>query len=454
MFISFPKYRLKRNIGLFTLCVIGINGTIGGGIFVLMGHGATVAGQWLPVSFLLGGILAFMGALMYAELGTAIPKAGADLELVFNVTRKRYYPFIFSWLVLLGDIGYLAINALGLAFYVNFFMPVNPTVFGLVALLFAGLINLRGTESTGKSEVVTGAGLFLLLTIYTGLAVANPGFSFEVGELIARTPGQFAPILAATSLIFTTYVGYEYIASIAEEAENPDKNIPKALMITIVASSLLFVMVSWATVNAIPVSELASSDAPFLLIAERLGGIGYYVVIPAAITATAGSLLAAAMVSSRRLYALSGQGYFNRFFAVLNGSDSPYRSIMAVIVLAAVLLLTGSVTFVAYMSNTVYLVGLVVIAISLMSLRRQRPYLPRPFRVPLYPYIPIAMIVLCLSVIAFIGLQSLTATAIWALFGYFVYLATRIHYRQLYLAVWGAILFLLLISIAGVIYLI
>ncbi|MEX0748923.1 MAG: APC family permease [Candidatus Saccharimonadales bacterium] len=453
MFINRQKHKLKRNIGLFMLCVIGIDGTIGGGVFVLLSHGAGVAGQFLPLSFLLGGILAFLGALLYAELGTTIPRSGADLQLVFNATRHRYYPFIFSWLVLLGDVGYLAINAFGLAFYANFFFSVSPFIIALGALLVAVAINLWGSSKAGGSEVVTGLSLLGLLLLYAVLVLLSPGFSFAPGEFIALVPANTLAIIAGTSLIFTTFVGYEYIASIAEEVKDPGKNIPRALMITIAVATTVFVLVSWVTVNAVPVTELAASGAPFLLIAEQLGPIGLYVVIPAALIATAGSLLAATLVSSRRIYALSEQGYFNKFFSRLSRTQVPYRAVLAVAVLAVFLLMSNSITFVAYISNTVYLLGLIVIAIALMNLRRQRPYLARPFRVPFFPWIPIILIITSIGVLFFIGVQSLAATLVWALIGYFIYLTTRIQAARLYWAMWGAMVFLLLGGGASVWYL-
>jgi len=453
MFINFPKYKLKRSVGLFMLCVIGIDGTIGGGIFVLLSHGSGVAGEYLPLSFLFGGILAFMGALLYAELGTTIPRSGADLALVFNATRHRYYPFIFSWLVLLGDVSYLAINAFGLAFYANFFLTVNPVLIAITALLVAVLINLRGVEKTGRAEIFTGLALLGLLLVYMVLVGASDSFSFAPGEFIAAVPGRTLAIIAGTSLIFTTYVGYEYIASIAEEAKDPGKNIPRALMITIAVSTAIFVGVSFFTVNAVSTSALAKSDAPFLYIAEMLGGPLIYVVLPAALIATAGSLLAATLVSSRRLYALSEEGYFRRFFSKVNGRQVPARAVIGVAVLAAFLILSGSVTFVAYMGNTVYLVGLIVIAVSLMSMRRQRPYLARPFRAPFFPWLPLAMIVMSSLVLLFIGPKSLAMTLLWALLGYFVYMISKVSLDKVYWAMWGAMLLLLYLGTAGALYL-
>lgn len=453
MFINRQKHKFKRNIGLFMLCIIGIDGTIGGGIFVLLGAGAGVAGEYLPLSFLLGGVLAFIGAMLYAELGTMIPRSGADLQLVFNATRHRYYPFVFSWLVLLGDVGYLAINAFGLAYYLNFIFTVNPLVIAFTALAVAVGINLLGSSKAGGSEIFTGLSLLALLVIYVVLVLIGPGVSFAPGEFIAHIPDYTLSIIAGTSLIFTTFVGYEYIASIAEEVKNPGRNIPRALMITIVVATLVFATVSLVTVQAIPPGELAASEAPFLLIGQKLGGAGLYVVVAAALIATSGSLLAATLVSSRRLYALSEQGYFNRFFSRFNRNQVPYRAILGVATLAVFLLLTNSVTFVAYVSNAVYLLGLITISVSLMSLRRQRPYLARPFRVPLFPWLPGFLIVLAVGVLVFIGPQSLAVTASWALVGYFIYLATKVRPLQLYLATWGAVLFVLLMGIAGAWYL-
>lgn len=453
MFINIAKHKLQRNIGLVMLCVIGLGGTVGGGMFVLISHGAGVAGTYLPLSFLLGGVLAFFGALLYAELGTTIPRSGAGMALVFNTTRRRYYPFVFSWLVLLGDVSYLVINALGLAFYANFFIPVQPVLIALGALVLSVAVNLRGVASTGKSELLTTALLFALLAGYTLLVIINPGFRFAPGEFVAGVPGHALPMFAGVALIFTTYIGYEYIASVAEEVKDPAKNIPRALMITAALATLIFTTVSLVTVHLVPVHELSRADAPFLLIAEHLGTAGWVIIVPAAILATAGSLLAATLVASRRLYALGEEGYFRGVFSSLNRKNVPYRAVLGVALLAIFLMVTNSVTFVAYMGNAVYLVSLIVIAISLIRFRRQRPYLARPFRIPLFPWLPIGMIVLAGGVLAMVGPVSLFATALWALLGYLVYLSTRIKLERLYWATWGGIVFLLLFGLTSVLHL-
>ena len=450
MYVNRPKNKLNRSLGLFALSVIGVSGTVGGGIFVLIGPGAAIAGEYLPISFIVGGVLALLGSLLYAELGTTIPRSGSSIELVFNTTRKRYYPFMFSWLVLLGDVSYLTINALGVAFYANLFIPINPMLIALGAIGLAVAVNMRNITSTGKAEMLIVSVLVLLLLTFVALGVGSREFAFGVGEFASQMPFEILPILAAVSVVFSTYIGYEYIASIAEEAKEPAKNIPRALVLSVLAAMVLFVSVSFTAVNLVGADAIAGSGSPLLLAAEQLGSLGVYVVLPAALIATMGSLLASTLVSSRRIYALSRQGYFERAFSPLNANDVPHRSVLAVAILAVFLLLTNSIAFVAYISSTVYLVVMIVIALSLLRFRKQRPYLERPFRAPLFPWLPLFLIALSALILVFVGLISLLVTVLWLLLGYFVYMARHITPQSLYLMTWGAMLFLLMVGVVSV----
>ena len=450
MYINRPRHKLNRSLSLFALCVIGVGGTIGGGIFVLIGPGAAIAGEYLPISFIVGGLLALMGSLLYAELGTTIPRSGSSIELVFNTTRKKYYPFMFSWLVLLGDVSYLTINALGVAFYANMFIPVNPLLIALGAIGLVVLINLRNITSTGRAEMIIELLLVMLLLIFVGTGLSSQEFSFATGEFVAQMPFEILPILAGVSVVFTTFIGYEYIASIAEEAKEPAKNIPRALVLTVLVALVVFVAISFTAINLVGAEAIASSDSPLLLASEQLGSYGVYIILPAALVATMGSLLASMLVSSRRIYALSRQGYFERVFSPLNRNDVPHRSVLAVAILAVFLLLTNSVAFVAYLSNTVYLIVMIVIAVSLLRFRKQRPFLERPFRAPFFPWLPLFLIVLAATILLFVGLISLLVTVLWLLLGYFVYMARYITPEALYLVTWGAMLFLLLFGLISV----
>src|SRR4030042_998551 len=139
-----PVFGLRRELKLADLVLIGIGGTIEASIFVLIAPGAAIAGKLLPVSFILGGILAFAVALIYAEVATNMPAEGADLRFIFKAFASDLWAFITSWLVILGDLACLALNLLGLAFYVRAIIPVNHLVFAVVVLLAGRVGNLRG----------------------------------------------------------------------------------------------------------------------------------------------------------------------------------------------------------------------------------------------------------------------------------------------------------------------
>ena len=439
MFINTPKPQLKRDIGILLLLLIGIDGTIGGSIFVLLSGGIELAGAYTPLAFMLGGILALFGGLLYAEVGTTIPRPGADLAYVFTAWKRRIVPFLFSWAVLLGDIGYLAINALGFGFYLGLVIGVPPVLIALLALLAAAAINLRGIKKAGKAEAIT---VSLLLLLFMAFAwYVNSGS-------VALTPldygdFQIGGILAATALIFTSFVGYEYIATLSGEVKRPERSIPIALVITIVVSTIVFSGVAYVTLLGAPAEQLAASDAPLLVVANNIGGIGLGIVIPAALLATGGSLIAATMITSRRLYAIAHEGFLKRFLTKTNRHKVPTRAIVICSFIAALLVITQAVNFVAYMSNTVYLGGLIMIAISIMILRRKRPYLPRPFKAPLYPVIPIGIILLAGTLLFFVSVQSLLTVTMWLVLGWCFYLLGTVDKARWPLILRGGLVFII-----------
>jgi APA family basic amino acid/polyamine antiporter len=443
MFIQNDRSGLKRNMGLGLLCLIGINGTIGGSIFVLMAGGVELAGNFIPLAFVIAGTLALLGGLLYAEVGTTIPRPGADLAFVFTASKKRSFPFIFSWAVLLGDLGYLAINALGFAFYANLYIGVHPLFIALGILAVSALVNIRGTEQATRSEAITIGlliTLFLAFTAYVG--ASTEGFSLHAGDVEGF---RLSGVLAASALVFTSLVGYEYIATLAGEAKNPGKNVPLALVITIVFSTLVFAVVAFATVQGAPNSVITSSDAPLLAVTQYLGGIGTYIVVPAALLATSGSLIATTLITSRRLYALAHEGFFGSFLTKTNRRKIPARAIITSVVLAGLLVLSQAVNFVAYMANSVYLAGLIVVAISIMVLRKRRPYLPRPFKAPFYPLTPLLIIVLASTLLVFVEPRSLFAVGAWIVTGWLVYLLSSIEKKRWRLIYRGALIYALLL---------
>lgn len=419
------------------LTVIGVSGTVGGSIFVLLSGGIDLAGPYTLLAYVLAGMLAMLGGLLYAEVGTTIPRPGSGLSYVFNAFKNRHYPFVFSWTILLGNLGYLAINAIGFGFYLGLVINASPVLIALAAIVLSVIINMYGMQKAGRIEVGALAALLLLLIafgVYVGLSPHNYApLTYEGLE--------FGGVLAATALLFTSFIGYEYIATMAGEAKNAHRTIPLAMVATITISTIIFASIAYIALIGARQAELAASDAPLLLVAEKIGGLSNAMIIPAALLATGGALVAATMIASRRLYAISKEGFFGAYVQKTNKQHIPARSLIICGVLTALLVMTQAVNFVAYMSNTVYFMSLITIAISVLILRKKRPYLDRPFRAPLYPVIPFVIIGLALTLITFIEITSIALVIIWITVGLFTYLLSSIDHERWQLLFKGAAIF-------------
>ena len=441
MFINIPEKRIKRSLGFVMLTVIGVSGTIGGSIFVLLSGGIDLAGPYTPYAYVLAGVLAMLSGLLYAEVGTTMPRPGAGLYYVFSAFKNRHYPFLFSWTILLGDLGYLAINAIGFGFYLGLVLNISPLLVALAAIAFGALINVRGLQKATRIEIGV-LGALLLLFVAFGVYVATSPNNIAP---LAFEELQVGGVLAATALLFTSFIGYEYIATMAGEAKNAHRTIPMAMITTVLISTIVFAGIAYITLIGAPQDELAASDAPLLLVADTIGGLSTSIIIPAALLATGGSLVAATMVASRRLYAISKQGFFGNYVQKTNQQHIPARSVIICSGLAALLVATQAVNFVAYMSNTVYLMSLITISLSVIILRKKRPYLSRPFRAPLYPIIPFIIIGLALTLITFIDITSIALVVIWITIGWFTYLLSSMNRERWLLIGRGALIFAFLL---------
>jgi len=425
----------ERKLSLPSLVLIGVGGTIGPGIFVLLSPGAELAGSALPWAFLLCGLLSLGVALIYAEFGTAMPFSGASLNLLFEAYGRDYLPFVASWLVILGDISAVAISALAFGYYVSLLVPINAMWLAIMVLSVIVFLNIRGV---GKAALVQGIIAVLLLVglaLLTGLLFQRLNFQLTFGE----ASGGLMSIFAATAVIYTAFIGYEDIVSVAGEVKNPERNIALALILTVIIVTSLFFFISWVAVNVVSPEALAQSEAPLFLVAEELGVAGEAIVFPTAILGALSTLITTILVGSRELFAVSKHDFFKSFFADLNKWKVPSKTVWFVGVVALLLILSNSVDFVAYLANSVYLITLLLIIGAAFKMRMKRPHLKRPFKIPLFPWLPIAVGALSLIVLFFVDFKALFVTAIWALIGFILFLAAQIKKERARLMLIGVL---------------
>ena len=418
---------LRRELGLFDLILIGVGSTIEGSIFVLLAPGAAIAGVYLPFSFLLGAILALAVAFIYSEVAANMPKEGADLRFIFASFSADLWAFVTSWLVILGDLAYFVLNLLGLSIYVGAFLPINQLTFAVVVLIAMAILNLRGVKRVNALERIVTILLLFFLAIFVGWIFFNQfgTWSFSGLGMAEFDTNVIFSIVAGTALIYSAFIGYEDVTSVAGEVKNPHQVIPKALIATVFITSSIYLLLSFLAVHTIPLSELQNSKTPVLLLA-KVNNIPTLLVTISALFAILSTLIVSLLVASRKLFALSQEGYLKGWFGRLNSRGAPTFAVLFCSLVSLLLLITSSVKFVAYLGNSVYLVGIIATTAALIIMRRRDKNFGRWFRTPFFPFLPILVIAFSAFVLFFVEREALLYVVGWALLGGLIYYSKKL----------------------------
>jgi len=390
--------QLVRTLGLAQILMLGIGGTMGAGVFVLTGHAAGMVGPAVILVFLLAGLQSLPNSLSYAELASSFPIAGGGYAYISKAT-KGLLPFSVGWVSWFSSMVYAALSAVGAAYSLKIFVPFLPvplTAVGLIAIFVA--ISLRGSEEAGRTQVILAVVLLTSLAAFVVLGLVLPGgFTwatfYEGGGFFIHegTLNNMARIFQAITLVNVLFVGYEVIATTAEEAKNPGRNIPIAVVGTIFICAAVYCTVAFVALGVVSSSALGASSTPLSEAASHfLGGWGAPMLGLAGMIATVTSLNTALLSSARVALALSRDGYLPDFLSRIHPRlRTPLPAILisgAFIALAAV---SGDEVFLSYVSNFGYMFVVFFTNVSVILLRRKFPDHKRSFRTPWYPVTPI-----------------------------------------------------------------
>jgi len=423
--------------------MVGMGAMIGAGIFVLTGLAAEIAGPAAILVFALNGVVTVLTGISYAELASAIPKSGGGYVFVREVFSGPT-SFLMGWML---SFAYMIAGALyALGFSSNFVefvhlywagLPTGPVWHILYALTVVGLfalLNAVSTEASGGAETVVTIIKIIILLVFAGFgAFAVEGSNFE--PFFARDDSSVA-ILKAMGLTFIAFEGYDLIATVTEEVENPRENIPKAIFISLVATVAIYLIVVWVAIGTLGaeklgragetgIAEAATSFMPTI----PLLGEGAALIVFGAVFSTVSALNAVVIASSRVVFAMGREDQLPNPLGQISARFG--TPLAAVVVSAAVML--GSVVFlpieqVGRVSSLFFLVSFVVVNWSVIRLRNRRPNMRRPFEMPFYPAIPILAIVLNL-VLAYFLLRDDPYTLVlglgWIAIGGLVYAALQ-----------------------------
>ena len=371
-------HQLHRVLSLREAVALGVGGTIGGGIFVLVGAAAGRAGPGALLAFVLAFGVSLLIALPYAELACRYPLAGGGYAFV-RALLGEHWGFLMGW----GYWGaYIFISGyvtLGFGGYLHALTGL-PTVLGALALIgISTAINLIGVRFSG-----------LVQSLVIGVAiVALLGFSVlglphvHVEQFTPFLPFGLGGVAVATLLAFLAFGGFDMVAAAGEEVASPERNLPRAILLTLLVVLGLYLLVTFVALGTLPWNELGRSSAPLTAAATQfLGSTGRQLTAAAAILTTAATGNAVLVVTSRVAFAMARDGLLPGPVARVHPKTGvPWVAVVLNGVLLALVAFTGSVVLVASVGGFLYVLHFLFTLIALVILRR-RGGPPPAFRTP------------------------------------------------------------------------
>jgi basic amino acid/polyamine antiporter, APA family len=431
---------LKRTIGLFQLTLFGVGATIGTGIFVILTDAVPEAGPAVILAFVMAGVVAGLTAICYAELAGAVPVSGSSYSYAYATMGEAVAVVVAACLLLEYGVSAAGV-AVGWSQYLNELLdnlfgftipesisqaPEQGGVFNLPAVVLiwlCALLLLRGASESAKVNAVMVIIKVAVLVLFIAVGVTG----WESDNLSDFAPAGFGGISAAAGIIFFTYIGLDAVSTAGEEVKNPRRNLPLAIIFALITVTSLYVLVAIVAVAAQPVEAFEGQEAGLSAILESVTGSSW----PATVLA-AGAVISIFSVTlvviygqTRILFAMSRDGMIPRFFHRLNPRTlTPVPATLFVAIILSALAGVVPIDFLFEMTSIGTLVAFMIVSIGVIVLRQTAPDLPRGFKVPLYPVLPIASVAGCIWIIQDLRVVTIYVFVVWssvALLWYFFY---------------------------------
>ncbi|WP_440763804.1 APC family permease [Natronorubrum sp. DTA7] len=434
---------LERTLGLSGGLAIGIGTMIGAGIFVFPGLAAGQAGPAAAGSFAIGAVVALLVALPTSELATAMPKSGGGYYFISRalgtlagavVGLSLWFGLVFATAFYLVGFGYYAVDTLA-----ELGVAVGDGLVIPIALLFGAgftVLNVTGTENAAKLQ--NGIVALLLSILVAFLGYGGLDAVGLIGESAA--PEQFAPfgtlpILTTAALVFTSYLGFAQVATVAGEMKDPGRNLPLAMVGSVLAVGVLYVVTIFVATSAFGSETLAGFGKTAMVEVGRhyFGAAGAFAIVFGGLLATMSSANASILSTSRAIYAVSRDALLPKRASRINlRYGTPHVALGLAGGPILVLTATGSVELLAEVASFLHLIMYGLICVALIALRRNEPEWYDPdFRVPGYPLVPALGAICSFALIGFMELASqIVGVAIMLMTaGWYAYYARDVNLR-------------------------
>ena len=414
---------LKRHMGLFHLTMYGVGLILGAGIYVLIGEAAGFAGNSVWISFILGSIVALFAGLSFAELSSIFPKVAAEYIFVKNAFKNNFFAFIIGWLTAITAMITAATVALGFGGYLAQFVNLPITISAILLIGILSVVNFIGIKESSWANIVftiiEAAGLILIIVIGFTISSPEPVNYFE-------SPTGLSGIIVAFVLSFFAFIGFEAMSNVAEEVRNPKKTIPRAIFLSVVISSLLYVLLAFAVFRVINWEDFSSSSAPLAEVVRiRLGAQGQIILTGIALFAITNTVLITLIAGSRIMFGMARDKSFPILLTKIHSkTKTPWIAIIAIMIVAIGFSLIGDIVIVANIAVFAVVITFAAVILSLIVLRYTQPNIERGFKIPInigkFPVLPVLGLVILGYMmlqfemeVMFVGLAIISAGAIF-----------------------------------------
>ena len=379
--------RLQRKFNLPLLTFYGVGNILGAGIYVLIGKVAAASGESVLLAFLLASGIAALSAFSYMELTDRFPTSAGAAVYVHHAYKKRPLTLFVGFCMVLSAIISSAALARGFAGYFEQIIPAPMTLIAVLVIIAMSAVAMWGIDATAKLAalftVIEISGLIAIIWFGRNLIQA----SGAQATLFSMSEFGIGGVLMGAFLAFYAFIGFEDMVNVSEEVKNPKKTMPRAILLSLIISTVLYILVVVVATRAVPVEQLAKSDSPLALVFDSVSNINPIVLVFVGLAATINGILVQITMASRMLYGMANKGWINRNLSKINvKTKTPALAILVVTSVMLVSVTLFNLVSLARLTSFLVLIVFVLVNSSLLIVKRthpkQRPHNHVPVWVP------------------------------------------------------------------------
>lgn len=428
---------LNKALGAFELTMLGIGAIVGSGIFVLTGEAAAkFSGPALVLSFVAAGFACAFAALCYAEFAAIVPVAGSAYTYGYAALGE-VWAWIIGWDLILEYAVAIGAVAIGWSGYVTSLMnnigiklpsalvnsPYDGGIINLPAILIIGVISLlliTGVKESARFNNIIVIIKLGVIFLFIFLAVGH----VKPANWHPFMPNGFSGVMQGAAYVFFAYIGFDAVSTAAEEVKNPQKDLPKGIIASLVICTILYIVVSAILTGTVPYMKFAGVSAPVAFALQEIGiNWGSALVSVGAIFGLTSVLLVMMFGQTRIFFAMSRDGLLPEVIGGINKkTKTPINSTLIVGVVTALIAGFLPIEIVSELTNIGTLAAFIIVSVGVIVLRKRRPDINRPFKCPLVPITPMISVIACGALIFQLQTATKIRFVVWFVLGLIVYM--------------------------------